>query len=610
MRSLLPLAAGLLIAGLGTILVLHAPPSVALLREKGLDWLVLAMPVPQAEALVVVDIGLENEAGNPWSRDDTARLIGAVSAASPTAIGLDMVLSGECDAGAAANQTLAEAMAGTPVVLGFLLTATPSAAPVPQPALALMADLSLPRILYADGAETACAGFSDMAASAAGLPLLGDGDGLVRQVPAVMAIGGRPFLGLAFDMARQAHPDAPPVLAGNPAWLRLGSRVWPLSPAGSVRFRPSAPDHWATRTIAAADLLDGSADAARLGDALVLVGSSAPRAGALRATAASPITPSVQIHADLLSGLLGGRLPIRAELSPRLEAAAAGLGGVTAALAGAVLAPALAGAVTLALAALGIGTAFGLAIFSGLLLDPFIPALVILAAGIVTTIAQAVRTRAAEQALRRRIGQLLPAEVVRRFVADPSLFRMEGEVRQVTALFTDIEGFSAATQGMEPKKLVSLMDAYFSGMTGIILAHGGMVEKLVGDAIHALFNAPADLDGHVDRAIACALALQAHADAFRQRADMAPIGLGRTRIGVETGEAILGDVGSGDKIDYTAYGDAVNMAARLEEACKQLGAGICIGPNAAHLASVTLVELGEIDLRSFGHVRVFGPRRP
>ena len=154
-----------------------------------------------------------------------------------------------------------------------------------------------------------------------------------------------------------------------------------------------------------------------------------------------------------------------------------------------------------------------------------------------------------------------------------------------------------------------MLDGYFEGVTRIIVAHGGMIDKFVGDAVHALFNAPFDLDDHPRKAVACALALQAWTEQYRQTTIAAAAGLGRTRIGIETGEAIVGDVGRGAKVDYTAHGDAVNTAARLEALNKEFSSAICVGPAAAARCPAGLLErLGEADIRGIGHTEVFTPK--
>ncbi|MFZ1482309.1 MAG: adenylate/guanylate cyclase domain-containing protein, partial [Paracoccaceae bacterium] len=190
--------------------------------------------------------------------------------------------------------------------------------------------------------------------------------------------------------------------------------------------------------------------------------------------------------------------------------------------------------------------------------------------------------------------------VVARLIDDPGLLRLQGERREITALFTDIEGFSATANALPPEALIAALDRYFTAVCAVLLRHGGMIDKIVGDGVHALFNAPLDQPGHVDAALAAAAEIMAVTEALRPE-----LGLGRTRIGVETGPAILGDVGSGARIDYTAHGPAVNLAARLQEAGKTLGPAIIIGPAAAALTGQPLRPLGEVDLRSFGRLPLF-----
>ncbi|MEQ1956815.1 adenylate/guanylate cyclase domain-containing protein [Mesorhizobium sp. CN2-181] len=190
------------------------------------------------------------------------------------------------------------------------------------------------------------------------------------------------------------------------------------------------------------------------------------------------------------------------------------------------------------------------------------------------------------------------------------LVRLEGEAREITALFTDIEDFTAMTERSEARKLVALLDDYLDEVTRTVLAHGGMVEKIVGDGVHAIFNAPLDLPEHPRHAFECAIAILAISEDVRSRPLARELGLGRTRIGIETGPVIVGDVGGGRKLDYTAHGTAMNTAARLEAANKALGSSICIGPNAAErLDPKCLHSLGAIALRGrSGLVEVFTTR--
>jgi len=220
------------------------------------------------------------------------------------------------------------------------------------------------------------------------------------------------------------------------------------------------------------------------------------------------------------------------------------------------------------------------------------------AAFVVATMISFAATRRREAFVRSRFEQHLAPAVVRRILERPGMLKLSGERREVTALFTDVEGFTAMTHHVDPAILVNALDNYFEGMATIIITHGGMIDKIVGDAVHALFNAPNDLKDHPQKAVECAIALCSWSEAFRHRPEVAMIGFGRTRIGIETGPAIVGDVGIRAKLDYTAHGDAVNLAARLEAANKKLGSSICIGPVAASRCDQSLLRpLGKIIVR-------------
>lgn len=214
-----------------------------------------------------------------------------------------------------------------------------------------------------------------------------------------------------------------------------------------------------------------------------------------------------------------------------------------------------------------------------------------------------------EALVRSRFEQHLAPAVVRRILERPGVLKLSGERREVTALFTDVEGFTAMTHHIDPAILVNTLDNYFEGMATIIIAHGGMIDKIVGDAVHALFNAPNDLNDHPQKAVECAIALRSWSEVFRHRPEVKTIGFGRTRIGLETGPAIVGDVGIRTKLDYTAHGDAVNVAARLEAANKKLGSSICVGPVAASRCDQSLLRpLAEIIVRGRGDaITVFEP---
>ena len=156
-----------------------------------------------------------------------------------------------------------------------------------------------------------------------------------------------------------------------------------------------------------------------------------------------------------------------------------------------------------------------------------------------------------------------------------------------------------------------LLNDYLTGMTDLVFAHDGTVAKIVGDALHVLFGAPGEQPDHASRAVNCALALDEYAQSFRERWRKKGIALGVTRIGVHAGPAIVGNFGGGRFFDYTAYGDTINIAARLEAANKQLGTRICVSAIlAAKVKDFRGRPVGDLLLRGRSEaLRAFEPLR-
>jgi len=153
--------------------------------------------------------------------------------------------------------------------------------------------------------------------------------------------------------------------------------------------------------------------------------------------------------------------------------------------------------------------------------------------------------------------------------------------RDVAVIFTDITGFTSLVETAAPDLLGKLLNEYVSGMTDVVFAHEGTVAKVIGDAIEVLFNAPSDQPDYAARAVACAQALDVWAEAFRDRWKTKGVNFGATRIGVHGGPALVGNFGGARFFDYTAYGDVINTAARLEAANKFLGTRICVSATVA-----------------------------
>lgn len=604
-----PLLAGLA-ASLAGALTLFSLGETALERQREFyfDALTQSVPVTGSDRIVVVDIDRKAFLAAPnrdWTRAETADLIDRLAAAKPTAIAFDFIFSTDCAPEEPANAALARAIAKAPTILGFLIGEAPDGAPHPVPALALQRPVAVPDLWFIDGTESSCAFLQDKSAAAAAAFLVGDEDAVVRRVQAYAIVGNAAYPALGVEAARLAAGARTPVLGGDPAWLRHDARVLRLDEDGSMRFVASDANAIRARTVSAGDVVAGAVPAERIAGKVVLIGSSLPNLGGLRTSASMPLEPSVQIHADIANAILTDHIPMRDLGLLPVEAGFAFIAGAAAALAAARLRPLFAVLSGLALAGLVFGASVLLYARTALLSDAVGVSLIVATAALVTGLLQFAHVRRAEATARQRFSQYLPQSVVSRYIDNPDLGRVAGEERQVTALFTDIEGFSTLAQKIGPHDLVKLLDIYFTEVNALVARHGGMVDKVVGDAVHALFNAPDDLDRHVDKALACADEIRALTEEMRRRPLFLEKEFGRTRIGVETGMAVLGEVGAGGKLDYTAHGDAVNLAARLQDANKFLGTQICVGPHAAEEASRPLRAIGEHEIRGFGTMALF-----
>ena len=174
------------------------------------------------------------------------------------------------------------------------------------------------------------------------------------------------------------------------------------------------------------------------------------------------------------------------------------------------------------------------------------------------------------------LSRYFSPNLAERLASDAGALDLGGQRRDIATLFTDIANFTALVETLEPEVLGPLLNDYLTGMTDLVFEHDGTVAKIVGDALHVLFGAPGEQPDHASRAVACALALDEYAQKFRERWKKKAIELGITRIGVHAGSAIVGNFGGGRFFDYTAYGDTINIAARLEAANKQLGTRVCV----------------------------------
>lgn len=400
-RRLPAVAAGFAAAFSGALLCLGFPEQTAVRwREAAVDAVLLqAGPAPQG-AVVVVDIdeeALRRIGPWPWPRDRLAELVSVIASEVPLAVGLDVLLEGpdraspvtlarrlaeEAGEEALADRirtlpdpdaALAVAISAAPVVLASLVGGDATSV-----AAAPILVKGTPPSLTPWGAPGVSLPHAPLAAEAVAIgsaSLEADPDGLVRRVPFLVAIGSTPTAGLAAETLRAAESAAGFILSTEAGTVGIGRYGAPLVASADIRFRPSGAQTWAERTVSAADLLEGRAKAVGLEGRIVLVGGSAAALGGLRATAAGPLVPSVQIQADAISSVMAGSVPVRPSSAGSVEALAATGLAVAGAVLGAMVGPTVAFTWTLALSLLWAAGAVAALVQAFVVIDPVGPPL-------------------------------------------------------------------------------------------------------------------------------------------------------------------------------------------------------------------------------------------
>ncbi len=629
---------GGIMAGIGALVIAALPDAFTHeVHERVVDMLLTRAAAQksgqtQRAPVMIVDIDTRSLASIgpwPWPRGRIAKLVEAAHEAGASAVAIDILFAGEDTISPAAlarrlgrltvrpdlttwadtledgDPRLAAALAASPAALGFAMSPDDTAA-VPGVPFLTTGPVAMSGIWRMAGAVTPP---MDLARAASGLGVLalpGDEDGLVRRVPLLAGVAGAVVPGLVTEAVRLAQGASAYRLDGVTGTIAIGGLLVPMPPDGMLRLVPGRIADIVS--VPAADILMGSGFGRRLEGTIVLIGGSAPELGGLRPAPGDPLTPAAVLHAMAISQLVGGIVP-----RPPPHAGSIGVASILGAVALGLLAatrlrPAR-GVCALAGILLLLGAAALAEAMSDRIFDPTVPAVLAVVAFASCTLVIAAETQLREARIRQRFAQHLAPAVVARIAANPSILKLAGEHREITAMFTDVEGFTSMTHRAGPETLVALLDSYFEGVTRIIIDHGGMIDKLVGDAVHAFFNMPLDLPDHPERAVTCAMVIQVWTEAYRREAQPARFLFGRTRIGIETGGAIVGDVGIGAKLDYTAHGDTVNAAARFEAANKEIGSAICVGPQAAARCSERkLRPTGTIRLRGFDDaVRTYEP---
>ena len=422
-----------------------------------------------------------------------------------------------------------------------------------------------------------------------------DPDGLVRSVPLISVFEGRHYEPLALAMFR-VYTGLPMVVPGLPteAWLpgsysglqsvllRQGQDEITIPVDAHVQVRvpyrgPGGPHGGSFEYVSASDLLLGRVAPDHLKDKLVLVGSSAPGNYDQRATPVAEVYPGVEVHANLLSGLLDGRVPVQPDWASAFEMLQ--LLAVAAALV--VLLPRLK-ALRAAQFALFVGVLLvGINLWAfrghGLMLPLATSLLLGAAIYFGTTIWGYIVEGRSRRSLARLFGTYVPPELVDEMARDPARYDMRAENRELTVMFCDMRNFTRMSELLSPEDLRALINRFFSSMTEAIRSQRGTLDKYIGDAIMAFWGAPVVDERHAANAVRAELDMtqrlrQVNAE-LRAR-QLPEIGVG---IGLNTGVVCVGDMGSSMRRSYTVMGDAVNLASRVEGLTRPYGLDILVG---------------------------------
>lgn len=441
-----------------------------------------------------------------------------------------------------------------------------------------------------------------------------DADGVFRRTTLFRVFDGRwvPSLGLAAYLAARAAEGAPPALRLEPGWLRVGDLRVPVDRRGRaiLRFKGRQGTHASVSAAAViqSELRLQAGEAPPLGPSnffarcFVFFGPSAPSLLDNKPTPVSDVFPGVEIHAAVLDSLLTG--DFLRDAPPAAAAAALLALGLLAGIAG-VLARRAVHSVALFLLLLPLPAAGGFAAYTAGVWWPVVAPTAAAALALVGAVIYNYATEGRQKAfLKGAFKYYLSPAVIERIIQDPGQLRLGGEKRELSIFFSDLQGFSSISEKLDPPALTTLLNDYLSDMTDIILEEGGTLDKYEGDAIIAFWNAPLAQPDHAVRACRTALRCQRRLAARRAEFEQRTGAVLRMRIGINTGDVVVGNMGSGQRFNYTILGDAANLASRLEGANKALGTYLMIAESTWSRTG------GAFPGRELAQLRVVGRQAP
>lgn len=448
-----------------------------------------------------------------------------------------------------------------------------------------------------------------------------DPDGVFRRVPLVMMAQDKVRLALTTELLRVLTGGAAFAVrsdAAGIAGLVVARQLIKTDRDGTVSpyFSPSSK----SRYVSASDIFENKIPKGRLQGQLVLVGTSAVGLEDYRATPMGERMAGVEIHAQVLENILSNTLLVRPNYSIAVELLTIGTLGLMVI----VLVPFFGALWTLVFSTVLLFTylaaswyAFGM---HRVLIDPVYPIFTTLLLLVMMLIANYIREERKRREIRGAFGQYVSPDVVNQLSNEPGMLKLGGQTRELTILFSDVRGFTTISESFrhDPAGLTLLMNRFLTVLSNAILHQGGTIDKFMGDAVMAFWNAPLDKKDHAHAS--CRAAIKMLADVqklndeaereYEARADKSRvfhrINVG---IGINSGLCVVGNMGSDARFDYTALGDAVNLASRLEGQSKPYGVSIVLGNNTAErvLDDFALLELDLIRVKGKNEPeRIFG----
>jgi adenylate cyclase len=428
-------------------------------------------------------------------------------------------------------------------------------------------------------------------------------DGITRRVPVIMQAQGVTMPSLSFEMLRVATGSDTILIKSNEAGIAsvaVKGLAVPTDRNGQlwVHFAHYDPSIY----VSAVDVLEGKVDPDTIAGRLVLIGTSAAGLLDVKTTPISPVMPGVEIHAQVLEAALTGQLLLRPAWAPLAEFLSAMILGIAIIWFAPRLGPKSLVAVGAFFATLLVGTSWYYYSQQRLLIDASYPLLSTTAIYLTLIFFSFVREQTQRRQIRSAFGQYLSPALVEQLALAPERLVLGGEEREMTIMFSDMRGFTSISETYknDPQGLTGLMNRFLTPLTNAILDRKGTIDKYMGDAIMAFWNAPLDDKEHQINACEAALDMLEQVDALNKEREQEaeddgrpfiPLNIG---VGLNTGTCVVGNMGSDLRFDYSVFGDSVNLASRLEGQSKEYGFPIIVGSNTA-LAAKDRFAILELD---------------